>query len=62
MPKTRRDALLSADEIQEYFEIGWITRRVLINGYASPGANRRDYSVSGVGRRLRAPAGFSCWR
>jgi len=37
-------------------------RRVLINGYASPGANRRDYPGSGVGRRLLAPAGFSCPR
>ena len=27
-------------------------RRVLINGYASPGANRRDYPGDGAGRRL----------
>ena len=30
-------------------------RRVLINGYASPGANRRQYPGDGAGRRLRAP-------
>jgi ectoine hydroxylase-related dioxygenase (phytanoyl-CoA dioxygenase family) len=30
-------------------------RRVLINGYASPGANRRLYPGSGTGRRLIAP-------
>jgi hypothetical protein len=29
-------------------------RRVLINGYASPGANRRDYPGDGAGRRLQA--------
>ena len=34
-------------------------RRVLINGYASPGANRRIYPGDGAGRRLFAPAGFS---
>ncbi len=34
-------------------------RRVLINGYASPGANRRDYPGSGAGRRLLAPASVS---
>ena len=34
-------------------------RRVLINGYASPGANRRVYPGDGAGRRLNAPAGFS---
>jgi len=34
-------------------------RRVLINGYASPGANRRVYPGDGAGRRLFAPAGFS---
>lgn len=34
-------------------------RRVLINGYASPGANGRDYPGSGAGRRLVAPAGLS---
>jgi len=28
------------------------SRRVLINGYASPGANRRIYPGAGVGRRL----------
>jgi len=28
-------------------------RRVLINGYASPGANRREYPGVGAGRRLR---------
>ena len=27
-------------------------RRVLINGYASPGANRREYPGAGAGRRL----------
>jgi hypothetical protein len=31
-------------------------RRVLINGYASPGANRRVYHGDGAGRRLIAPA------
>ena len=31
-------------------------RRVLINGYASPGANRRVYPGDGAGRRLIAPA------
>jgi len=30
-------------------------RRVLINGYASPGANRREYPGDGAGRRLIAP-------
>jgi hypothetical protein len=30
-------------------------RRVLINGYASPGANRREYPGDGAGRRLKAP-------
>jgi hypothetical protein len=30
-------------------------RRVLINGYASPGANRRTYPGEGAGRRLTAP-------
>lgn len=30
-------------------------RRVLVNGYASPGANRRVYPGEGSGRRLRAP-------
>lgn len=30
-------------------------RRVLINGYASPGANHRDYPGGGAGRRLVAP-------
>jgi hypothetical protein len=30
-------------------------RRVLINGYASPGANRRIYPGSGAGRSLIAP-------
>jgi ectoine hydroxylase-related dioxygenase (phytanoyl-CoA dioxygenase family) len=30
-------------------------RRVLINGYASPGANRRVYPGDGAGRRLTAP-------
>ena len=30
-------------------------RRVLINGYASPGANRREYPGDGAGRRLEAP-------
>lgn len=33
-------------------------RRVLINGYASPGANRRVYPGDGAGRRLIAPAEF----
>jgi len=37
-------------------------RRVLINGYASPGANRRVYPGDGAGRRLFAPAGFSSAR
>lgn len=32
-------------------------RRVLINGYAHPGANRRLYPGSGTGRRLIAPVG-----
>lgn len=31
-------------------------RRVLINGYASPRANRRDYPGDGAGRRLPVPA------
>jgi ectoine hydroxylase-related dioxygenase (phytanoyl-CoA dioxygenase family) len=31
-------------------------RRVLINGYASPGANHRTYPGDGAGRRLTAPA------
>lgn len=30
-------------------------RRVLINGYASPGANHREYPGDGAGRRLLAP-------
>jgi ectoine hydroxylase-related dioxygenase (phytanoyl-CoA dioxygenase family) len=30
-------------------------RRVLINGYASPGANHRTYPGDGAGRRLTAP-------
>jgi ectoine hydroxylase-related dioxygenase (phytanoyl-CoA dioxygenase family) len=30
-------------------------RRILINGYASPGANRRIYPGEGAGRRLTAP-------
>jgi hypothetical protein len=30
-------------------------RRVLINGYAAPGANQRVYPGSGVGQRLEAP-------
>lgn len=34
-------------------------RRVLINGYASPGANTRVYPGDGAGRRLFVPAGFS---
>jgi hypothetical protein len=34
-------------------------RRVLINGYASPGANRREYPGDGAGRRLSAPAALS---
>jgi hypothetical protein len=34
-------------------------RRVLINGYSSPGANRRVYPGDGAGRRLIAPAGSS---
>jgi hypothetical protein len=37
-------------------------RRVLINGFASPGANRRVYPGDGAGRRLFAPAGFSSAR
>ena len=32
-------------------------RRVLINGYASPGANHRQYPGDGAGRRLVAPLG-----
>jgi ectoine hydroxylase-related dioxygenase (phytanoyl-CoA dioxygenase family) len=32
-------------------------RRVLINGYASPGANHRTYPGDGAGRRLIAPSG-----
>jgi ectoine hydroxylase-related dioxygenase (phytanoyl-CoA dioxygenase family) len=31
------------------------SRRALINGFASPGANSRDYPGAGVGRRLVAP-------
>jgi hypothetical protein len=34
-------------------------RRVLINGYASPGANRRVYPGDGAGRRLTAPSALS---
>jgi hypothetical protein len=34
-------------------------RRILINGYASPGANRRVYPGDGAGRRLIAPPRFS---
>jgi ectoine hydroxylase-related dioxygenase (phytanoyl-CoA dioxygenase family) len=34
-------------------------RRVLINGYASPGANRRVYPGDGAGRRLIAPTASS---
>ena len=34
-------------------------RRVLINGYASPGANSRVYPGDGAGRRLFTAAGFS---
>ena len=34
-------------------------RRVLINGYASPGANHREYPGDGAGRRLTAPATVS---
>ena len=34
-------------------------RRILINGYASPGANRRVYPGDGAGRRLIAPASLS---
>jgi ectoine hydroxylase-related dioxygenase (phytanoyl-CoA dioxygenase family) len=30
-------------------------RRILINGYASPGANHREYPGDGAGRRLTAP-------
>ncbi len=37
-------------------------RRVLINGYASPGANRRNYPGDGAGRRLMAPTRFSSSR
>jgi ectoine hydroxylase-related dioxygenase (phytanoyl-CoA dioxygenase family) len=33
-------------------------RRVLINGYASPGANRREYPGAGAGRRLSKA--FTC--
>ena len=29
MPRTSRDACLSADEVKDYFEVGWITRRAL---------------------------------
>lgn len=32
-------------------------RRILINGYASPGANHRDYPGDGAGRRLTALMG-----
>lgn len=35
-------------------------RRVLINGYSSPGANHREYPGDGAGRRVLAPAGLSC--
>ena len=31
------------------------SRRVLINGFASPGANRRSYPGAGAGRRLSVP-------
>ena len=34
-------------------------RRVFINGYAYPGANRRIYPGEGAGRRLRASARVS---
>jgi hypothetical protein len=34
-------------------------RRVLINGYASPGANRREYPGEGAGRRLEVSASVS---
>jgi hypothetical protein len=34
-------------------------RRVLINGYASPGANRREYPGDGAGRRLQVPERLS---
>jgi hypothetical protein len=34
-------------------------RRVLINGYASPGANRRQYPGDGAGRRLLVPMSLS---
>ena len=34
-------------------------RRALINGYASPGANRRIYPGSGTGRRVIAPASLA---
>jgi ectoine hydroxylase-related dioxygenase (phytanoyl-CoA dioxygenase family) len=34
-------------------------RRVLINGYASPGANRRQYPGDGAGRRLEIPSRVS---
>ena len=33
-------------------------RRVFINGYACPGANRREYPGQGSGRKLRATAGI----
>jgi ectoine hydroxylase-related dioxygenase (phytanoyl-CoA dioxygenase family) len=33
-------------------------RRVLINGYASPGANHRSYPGDGAGRRLTVPAAY----
>jgi ectoine hydroxylase-related dioxygenase (phytanoyl-CoA dioxygenase family) len=34
-------------------------RRVFINGYASPGANRREYPGDGAGRRLIAPVALA---
>jgi hypothetical protein len=34
-------------------------RRVLINGYASPGANRREYPGDGAGRRLEVATAIS---